>query len=1199
MDRLSSARVARVAALAAAAVALALPQPTSASALSFSYMPSRTEPYAVCGRPTAGHSACAAIIVPTAVKRSLSVSGQTSSPSLSSPAYTGSGIGGGFDPADLRSAYNLPSESAGSGQTVAIVDAFDDPDAESDLGVYRAHYGLPACTTANGCFKKVNEQGETNNYPPGEPGWAVEISLDTDMVSAACPNCHILLVEAESNENAALYKAEDEAATLGATEISNSYESKEVSSETSSDVYFDHPGVPIFAAAGDGSYGVRYPAASQYVTAVGGTALTQASNSRGWSETVWDETGSGCSAYEPKPAWQSASPKCTKRTNNDIAAVASTETPVSVADSYKLPEEYERPEPGWTLAGGTSVSTPLMAGTMALANAYTRSLAGADAYYQEAYQNGTGVLTDVTSGSNGSCGNYLCTGEVGYDGPTGLGSPSGAPIVAEAPTVLTKPASSIAPTTATLNATVNPNGDEVTRCEFEYGTTSSYGLSAPCSALPGSGSSPVAVSAPVTGLSANGTYHFRIVAINSSGIRKGSDETLKTTEAAKTPPTVVSTPAAAIDQTIATLNATVNPNSSEASRCEFEYGTTSSYGESASCSALPGAGSSPVAVSAVVSSLSADTTYHFRISATNANGTSVGSDETFKTLQSCAPEGFCASITPANIEGSLKEPDAVATDSSGDIFVGDSGHDRVLEFNPKREYLRQFGSAGSGQGQFQGIAGIAVNASGDVYVSSSDRIQEFSPTGAYVRQFGSAGSGDGQFAGPSAIAIDEGGDVWVLDTFNYRIQEFSASGTYLGQFGTPGSGNGQLGWAFGLAFSGGNLYVSEFANARVQEFSTAGTYLGQFGTAGSGNGQFRGPWGIASDPNSGNLYVSDTVNSRIEEFSASGAFITAFGTAGSGQGQLSDAQGVAVGPSGTLYVSDTAGNRIEEWAAPKGSEPPAYSTSITPANIEGSLKEPDAVATDSSGDIFVGDSGHDRVLEFNPKREYLRQFGSAGSGQGQFQGIAGIAVNASGDVYVSSSDRIQEFSPTGAYVRQFGSAGSGDGQFAGPSAIAIDEGGDVWVLDTFNYRIQEFSASGTYLGQFGTPGSGNGQLGWAFGLAFSGGNLYVSEFANARVQEFSTAGTYLGQFGSAGSGNGQFRGPWGIASDPNSGNLYVSDTVNSRIEEFSASGAFITAFGTAGSGQGQLSDAQGVAVNSSGNVFTADAGNGRIEEWAP
>jgi hypothetical protein len=400
--------------------------PPSHGGLRFSWTPSVTEPYAACGRPTVSHSECLAVLVPASPRRS---SSSTAQPALAptSPRFSGSGVGGGYDPADLRSAYDLPSESAGSGQTVAIIDAYDDPNAESDLAVYRARYGIPACTTANGCFRKVNQTGGTS-YPRAEPGWAVEISLDLDMVSAACPNCHILLVEASNNSDTNLDTAENEAVTLGATEVSNSWAGPEFSGESSEDSFFDHPGVPITVAAGDEGYGAQYPAASPDVIAVGGTALTRASNARGWSETAWSGTGSGCSAYEPKPAWQTDK-GCVDRTDNDVAAVASTETPVSIADSYRLPREFSVPEAGWTLVGGTSVASPLVAGTMALANAYTRSFPGAEALYEEAAQNGTGVLDNVTSGSNGSCGTYLCEAGPGYNGPTGLGSLYGAPVV--------------------------------------------------------------------------------------------------------------------------------------------------------------------------------------------------------------------------------------------------------------------------------------------------------------------------------------------------------------------------------------------------------------------------------------------------------------------------------------------------------------------------------------------------------------------------------------------------------------------------------------------------------------------------------------------------------------------------------------------------------------------------------------------------
>src|SRR5208283_2993697 len=213
-------------------------------------------------------------------------------------------------------------------------------------------------------------------------------------------------------------------------------------------------------------------------------------------------------------------------------------------------------------------------------------------------------------------------------GGEGKGSDEALKTAPNAPTVVTKAATSVTQTTATLTATVNPNGGNVTKCEFEYGETISYGKTASCSSLPGSGTSPVEVSAAVTGLTANTTYHFRIVASNAGGEGKGSDEALKT---APNPPTVVTKAATSVTQTTATLTATVNPNGGNVTKCEFEYGETISYGKTASCTSLPGSGTSPVAVSAAITGLTANTTYHFRISATNTIGTSKGSDETFKT----------------------------------------------------------------------------------------------------------------------------------------------------------------------------------------------------------------------------------------------------------------------------------------------------------------------------------------------------------------------------------------------------------------------------------------------------------------------------------------------------------------------------------------------------------------------------------------
>jgi subtilase family serine protease len=347
----------------------------------------------VCGPAAAGAASCHALVV---------------TDSKGAPVVTPTPSG--YGPSDLVSAYKLTT-TGGTGQTIAIVDAYDDPNAASDLAAYRAQYGLSPCTTANGCFRKVNQSGGTS-YPRANSSWAQEISLDLDMASAICPNCHILLVEATNSSLTNLGTAVNTAAKLGANTISNSYGGSESSAETSWDSsYYHHPGIAITVSSGDSGYGVQYPAASQYVTAVGGTSLTRASNSRGWSETAWSGAGSGCSAYEPKPASQT-DPGCSKRTVADVAAVADPNTGVAVYDTYRTG--------GWLVFGGTSVASPIIAGVYALAGNEASFNFGSYPYAH------AGSLFDIISGSNGSCGSsYLCTAGPGYDGPTGLGTPNG------------------------------------------------------------------------------------------------------------------------------------------------------------------------------------------------------------------------------------------------------------------------------------------------------------------------------------------------------------------------------------------------------------------------------------------------------------------------------------------------------------------------------------------------------------------------------------------------------------------------------------------------------------------------------------------------------------------------------------------------------------------------------------------------------
>ena len=313
----------------------------------------------------------------------------------------------GHTPADIVSAYNLPSSTSGSGQTVAIVDAFDNPNAESDLAVYRANFGLPACSSSNGCFAKLNENGKPGPYPRPDAGWAVEESLDVDMVSAVCPNCHIILMEGKTSSSKSLGSAVDEAVKMGVTIVSNSYIGYGKQNDKSAP-YYDHPGVIMTAAGGDEGYGIGEPAGFPAVVSVGGTNLSQGGGSRGWTETTWSGTGSGCERKQAKPSWQTDN-GCKGRTMNDVAAVAAD---MALYDTY--------PSGGWFTVDCTSIATPVIAGVYALAgNANTLNAA------QSLYAKGASLF-DITSGANGSCSpSYLCTAGPGYDGPTGNGTPNG------------------------------------------------------------------------------------------------------------------------------------------------------------------------------------------------------------------------------------------------------------------------------------------------------------------------------------------------------------------------------------------------------------------------------------------------------------------------------------------------------------------------------------------------------------------------------------------------------------------------------------------------------------------------------------------------------------------------------------------------------------------------------------------------------
>ncbi len=391
----------------------------------------------------------------------------------------------GLTPADLHSGYNLPAE-ASTQQTIALVDAYNDPKAEEDLEIYSKEFGLPLCTKANGCFEQLNQQGNASPLPVAEGGWSLEASLDIETAHAVCPNCKILLVEADSAADSDLEVAENTAVAAGATEVSNSYGGGEAEGQDPEDAAFDHPGVVITASAGDAGYdnwdervfeeigaSAQYPASSPDVVAVGGTRLDLVGGA--WTgETVWNDGsteaegenggvgGSGCSTNFTAPPWQQAVSDwsevgcANKRAVADIAADADPYTGIAVYDTELYTETGGGSTVlGWIPVGGTSVGSPIIAAIFALAG----GAQGVDYPASTLYAHlGSNSLHDVTVGSNGLCSKefdgatgesrctvteeeadcdskLICVAHAGYDGPSGVGSPDGIGAFEPLPTV--------------------------------------------------------------------------------------------------------------------------------------------------------------------------------------------------------------------------------------------------------------------------------------------------------------------------------------------------------------------------------------------------------------------------------------------------------------------------------------------------------------------------------------------------------------------------------------------------------------------------------------------------------------------------------------------------------------------------------------------------------------------------------------------
>lgn len=384
----------------------------------------------------------------------------------SSPAATSMG------PAQLHGAYQLPCAPGGvvssacatpatfGPQTIAIIDAYHYPTVENDLIAYSNQFGIPQCTKANGCLQVLNQNGGTSLPVTVDAGWALEAALDVQAAHAICQTCKIILFEANSPTYGNLTTAVNTAASMGVTAISNSYGSNEFNGQTFYDTYYNHPGIAVTVSSGDSGFaaGAQYPASSPNVVAVGGTSLQVFSDNTYSQETVWLGAGSGCSTYEAALPLQTSlsnwgSVGCARRAVADVAAVADPNTGAAVYTTTPYSGQT-----GWFQVGGTSLSSPIIAGVYALTGSIPNVQANTIPYNNYSLL----VFHDVISGTNGNCATLLCKGAVGFDGPTGLGSPNGLAgfgglTLSPTPTATPTPTITLTPTpTSTPTPTLTP-----------------------------------------------------------------------------------------------------------------------------------------------------------------------------------------------------------------------------------------------------------------------------------------------------------------------------------------------------------------------------------------------------------------------------------------------------------------------------------------------------------------------------------------------------------------------------------------------------------------------------------------------------------------------------------------------------------------------------------------------------------------------
>jgi YD repeat-containing protein len=545
--------------------------------------------------------------------------------------------------------------------------------------------------------------------------------------------------------------------------------------------------------------------------------------------------------------------------------------------------------------------------------------------------------------------------------------------------------------------------------------------------------------------------------------------------------------------------------------------------------------------------------------------------------------------------GTVEKGNAIGADSEGNVWIAaaQEKNARVQEFNANGEFVTQIGVDTPGPEKFGRIAGIAVTAGGDLWVSDkkSNALDKYVARGeGFLQKVTTAGTASATLKKPNGTAVDPTGNVWVADTENNCVDEYSSTGTLITQVGIEGTALGQFKAPRGVAADAeGHIWVADTGNGRLQELSTTGAVIRGAASEGTGAGQLKKPAAVAVD-SVGNVWVSDTENSRIEEFSPKGQYIRQYHMGPAGF-NLSKPEGIAIDSKGTVWVVAASENNVQGFS-PTGGSMASFGKEGTG---NGLFKTPSGLAI-TGETAYVVDRGNNRVQSFKLKSgtatEYLAQFGTLGTGNVQFKEAQGVALDKEGHVWVADSgnNRAEELSTAGVYTRQV-TSGATSVLMKTPDGAATDSSGHVWVADTESNRVDEYSTSGAYINRFGTEGTGNLQFKKPQGVAIDKeGHVWLADTGNNRLEELSSTGTFMKTLGTEGTEGGKFKKPAALTFD-SSGNIWIADTGNSRVQELSSAGTYLRQYSEG------MEKVEGIAGDSNGDVWvTAAATTGRIIE---